>query len=227
VADLSIYGRKELFDELEMVLQEHDSAIRLRKRETDYGDEFVDTEKVIQSLTALMPNDIPVPSADGRRTSSPETVYRVYAYRHRARCLKDFAKIMQDQAAWADAHSYFLDVAWEGWQLYCRLRGEQYFSFLQKVEKDETNGRRVAADGVPDGIVFPMLSAMSRFVVSKNGKRHIDIPKNFPWETLFEMASLQFKGPANHNPNTMGKRADCYIALHGLLTMFFAMTGRP
>src|SRR4029078_2840880 len=61
VADLSIYGRKELFDPIESALRRHDRTITVRKSETDFGDEYLDTEKLIQAITALMPSSIPVP----------------------------------------------------------------------------------------------------------------------------------------------------------------------
>jgi hypothetical protein len=36
---------------------------------------------------------------------------------------------------------------------------------------------------------------------------------------------VQFKTTASHNPQTMGKEADCYVALHGAVEMYFAVTG--
>jgi hypothetical protein len=235
VADLSIYGRQKLFDELEGALQKHDPNIQLRKRETDFdGEKYLDTEKLIQALTALMPAYIDVPSAGSGRARTPETEYRVYAYRHRARCLKDFARIMDEDAwdlekgeNWAPARRFFLDVAWDGWKLYRQLKSEQSFSFLKKVEGEKANGQKiVSADGVPDGIVFPMVSSLSRFINRNKGTWRLSIPKSFPWHVLFTNASNQFKDTAKHNPNTMGKHAGCYIALHGLFDMFFEMKGR-
>jgi hypothetical protein len=235
VADLSIYGRQKLFDDLEKALQKRDSSIRLRKSETQFDEaKFLDTEKLIQALTALMPASVEVPSTKVRKLKTPETVYRVYAYRHRARCLKDFARIMDDEGwdkahgeDWTLARGFFLDIAWDGWQLYRRLKSEQFFSFLKKVEGERNGGRKIVSlEGVPDGIVFPILSALSRFLVHSKGGWKLDIPKTFPWTTLFHNAAVLFKDTADHNPNTMGKHAGCYISLHGLLEMFFAMSAR-
>jgi hypothetical protein len=33
---------------------------------------------------------------------------------------------------------------------------------------------------------------------------------------------MLFKTTANHNPQSMGKDTDCYIALHGVMEMYFA-----
>jgi len=227
VADLSIYGREGRFDELERAMQRVDGSIRLRKRETDFDTSYLDTEKLIQVLTALTPKSILLPSADKRREKSPETTYRVYAYRHRARCLKDFAQVMDRPDVWVDAHKFFLDVACEGWKLYWRLKGEQTFSSLhcvKKAQKPENGKRTVLPDGVPDGIVFPILSALSRFARIQRSGWRLAIPKGFPWETLFNQAAIQEKTTANHNPQTMGKDADCYVALHGAIEMYFAVT---
>jgi hypothetical protein len=91
------------------------------------------------------------------------------------------------------------------------------------VKGETVNNRKmVDSDGVPDGIVFPMLSALSRFMRLKNGHWLLDIPEQFPWSVFFNQAMQQETGPAANNPNTMGKKADCYIALHGALEMFLA-----
>jgi hypothetical protein len=223
VTDLSIYGRMGRFDKLEAAMQEAEPNLKLRKRETDFGDDFLDTEKLIQVLTVLTPKDNTLPSVEKNR-KTPETMLRVYAYRHRSRCLKDFAEVMDDQKKWSDAFRLFLDLAPSAWKLYQRLRGEQAFSILRCVKGEtSTRGKTVTPDGVPDGIVFPMLSALSRFVRVVKGTWRIDVPKNFPWNTLFEQARIQETTTASNNPQTMGKDADCYIALHGAIDMYFAV----
>jgi hypothetical protein len=224
VDDISIYGRHGLFDELETAMKRHDRSIILRKSETDFGEDFLDTEKLVQVLTVLAPETIDFPSAQ-RRGSRIETRYRTYAYRHRSRCLKDFAGVMEDPTRWKDAKRYFLSIAAAAWELYGRLKGEQAFSSLHKVKGEVVAGQKqVASDGVPDGIIFPMLSALSRFVVTTNGRSSIDIPSFFPWATLFTQAEMIFKTTANHNPQTMGKDTDCYVALQGVIEMYFAAT---
>jgi hypothetical protein len=227
VADLSIYGRQGLFDELEGAMKKRDPSVRLRRRETDFSDDFLDTEKLVQALTALMPDCISVPSADQRRAGTPETKYRVYAYRHRARCLKDFAHVMTEPDKWPQAHAFFVGVAWDAWERYSELKSEQSFSRLHHVRGEQNGGQKIVApEGVPDGIVFPMLSALSNFVKPVRSGWKLDVPGTFPWTALYDHAMVLFKSTAGHNPNTMGKQSDCYIALHGLCNMYFAMAGR-
>lgn len=224
VNDISIYGRHGLFEDLEAAMKRYDRKIVLRKSETDFGDEFLDTEKLIQVLTVLAPDQVDFPSAQ-RRVSRIETRYRTYAYRHRSRCLKDFADVMESSDDWKDARQYYLSVAADAWGLYHRLKGEQAFSSLRKVKGEVVAGQKqVTSDGVPDGIVFPMLSALSRFIVTSKGKSSVSIPDYFPWATLFGQAQMIFKTTANHNPQSMGKDTDCYVALHGVIEMYFAAT---
>jgi hypothetical protein len=222
VTNLSIYGRQGRFEELQKAMKQHDPSIVLRTRETDFGSDFLDTEKLIQVLTALAPTDIKLPSAEKRKQKTPETIYRVYAYRHRSRCLTDFADVMDEPKKWPEAHRFFLDVAVDAWRLYKRLKSEQAFSRLICVKGEEAGGRKkVAADGVPDGIVFPMLSALSLFMQEERGHWHLRVPPKFPWQVFFQQAIVQETVTARNNPQTMGKSADCYTALHGLILMFF------
>jgi len=225
VAELSIYGRQGRFDELERAMRRQNSTIKLRKSETDFGDEYLDTEKLVQVITVITPQEILLPSIK-RNKRTPETLLRVYAYRHRSRCLKDFATVMDERTEWADAYQLFLDIAVDAWNLYESLKSEQYFSRLRCVKSEgEVAGRKlVAKDGVPDGIVFPLLSALSRFVRKERGRWKICVPKGFPWETLFRQAYIQETTTAANNPQTMGKDADCYTALHGAIDMYFAVT---
>ena len=87
--------------------------------------------------------------------------------------------VMDDPKRWTAAHKVFLDIAVDGWKLYERLKSEQFFSRLKNVRGDKTNGQKVVTkDGVPDGIVFPMLSGLGRFVrrLTANGRSryHVD-----------------------------------------------------
>jgi len=138
--------------------------------------------------------------------------------------LKDFATVMDEPKSWPDAYQLFLEIAPSAWKLYQRLKGEQAFSILHCVKGETKNGiKTVAPDGVPDGIVFPMLSALSRFVTQTVSGWKIEVPKTFPWRTLFDQARIQETTTAHNNPQTMGKDADCYVALHGAIDMFFAV----
>ncbi len=229
VKSISIYGKQGRFDALQAAINKHDRGVKLRTSESDFDSSFLDTEKLVQVLTALAPSSVALPSADKRRAARPETEYRVYAYRHKSRCLKDFADVMENRRRWAMAHSLFLDIAWDGWLLYKALKREQHFSSLhcvKKLEERTTDGKRmVAEDGVPDGIVFPILSALRGFVNETKKGWKLRIPTHFPLNTLLENARVVEVQTAKGNPQSMGKSADCYITLAGTVDMFFAATG--
>src|SRR4029077_10661654 len=62
VEDISIYGKLGRFDELEKAMQKEDPKIILRKRETDFGEQYLDTEKLIQVISVLAPESVDFPS---------------------------------------------------------------------------------------------------------------------------------------------------------------------
>ena len=207
VTNLSIFGRQGRFNELSAAMKALDPTIKLKTRETDFGDEYLDTERLIQVLTAIAPTEIPLPSAEKRKQKTPETIYRVYAYRHRSRCLADFATVMDKPEKWPLAHQYFLDVAVDAWNLYRRLKGEQAFSPLVCVKGEPVGGKKqVDPDGVPDGIVFPMLSALSRFLGQHKSAWRLKIPPKFPWQTFFQAAILRRPVLLETTPKPWGRR---------------------
>lgn len=230
VQDISIYGTKKLFHALEEEMQKYDASIKLRMSETDFSEEFLDTAKLVQVMTVLAPSDVPLPSTFARNNRKQESPYRTYAYSSRARCLKDFATVMSDEDspdypkdAKKNARKYFLETCWDAWQEYKRLKSEQDFSSLRKVEGEQQAGRKIVADdGVPDGIVFPVLSALSLFVSLRNGKWRLAIPSKFPRSALHHIAKKTFMSAASHNPQTMGKKAECYETMHSAMEMFLA-----
>ena len=128
--------------------------------------------------------------------------------------------VMDDPKRWTAAHKVFLDIAVDGWKLYERLKSEQFFSRLKNVRGDKTNGQKVVTkDGVPDGIVFPMLSALGRFVRKVNGQME---DRDTTWISVGNLIPRRLypreTTTASFNPQTMGRMADCYIALHGQST---------
>jgi len=99
------------------------------------------------------------------------------------------------------------------------------FSRLKNVRGDKTNGQKVVTkDGVPDGIVFPMLSALGRFVRKVNGQME---DRDTTWISVGNLIPRRLypreTTTASFNPQTMGRMADCYIALHGAIDMYFAV----
>jgi hypothetical protein len=218
VLPVSIYGARDFFVDLEKAMRERDSSIRLRSRDTDTGPEFLDTEKVIQVITAMVPPGLKLPRAV-KGKGGPDGI-RVYAYAQKATCLKDFAEIIQDQAEYAEAKQFFEDVACDAWKIYKDLRSYQGFSAIQTVTK---KAGHVVADGVPAGIVFPILSALGKLAVKDSrGRWSLQIPNDFDLDDLCKQAKTTYfkPGPGQSNPNVMGKELACYLNLHAIVDAY-------
>ncbi|MCK6442246.1 AIPR family protein [Elstera cyanobacteriorum] len=94
VRAISIAGRRGQLDQLEIEMQKHDSKIKLRKSETDLtqDDEFLDTEKLIQVIFALLPEEILA------KLNIIDPSNKVFAYSQKTRCLKLYQKIVEDES---------------------------------------------------------------------------------------------------------------------------------
>lgn len=204
VAAISIAGRLGQFDDLEKRLKSHDSSVKLKRSETDRSSDFLDSEKLIQVLTALIPNEL-----WPRKEESPN---KAVAYNGKSQCLKQFSDI-HEKAANGDTraselYQFFLDVAVDAWVLYRNWKTHQAFrgSGLRAIERDET-GRVL---DVPDGIIFPILAAHSVFMVKATNGWQLAIPVGLDDDDLAKIAKVAYMEISGSNPGTMGKSRACY-----------------
>jgi hypothetical protein len=218
---VSTYGAKGLFNDLEKAMQRYDPKIRLKMSETDVGEEFIDTEKLIQIITVIVPDGVKMPRDD----SPPNSGVRAYAFSQKAVCLKDYSVIMQD-AKYADARRFFLDVAYDAWRIFDDLRQDQNFSVFREkkagkaikrspVKKDKS-GKVL---DVALGVIFPVMSALGKFA-RKNAKEQwvFQVPDDFDMADLINSAELTFS--TKQDPAKMGKESDCYLALHPIVSAY-------
>jgi hypothetical protein len=223
VRAISIAGRRGQLDELEAAVQRVIPGAKLRKSETDLAvdDEFLDTEKLIQVLFALMPTTL---------FDHLEMDAKVFSYSQKTRCLKLFQRIVEGrhENENLDAiYAYFLDMAGHAWELYEKWKTHPRFrgTRLRSIEREDGE---VAS--VPDGIVFPILSAMSMFV--KRCRRRLLKPQRdlvywamrpvaqFDEQELIDAAAQVYMEIADHNPQTMGKSKACYSALQRITAIY-------
>lgn len=219
VLPVSTYGARGVFDDLEKAMQRRDASVKLRKSETDVGDSYLDTEKLIQVVTAMIPAGVAMPRT-GKGKGNNEGI-RVYAYSQKSTCLKDFAEIVKSATKYSEAKRFYEDVAYDALAIYKNLRGYQGFSSLHSVTK--TANGRVAEEGVPAGIVFPILSALGKFAVQcSDGSWQFQIPSDFDLDDLCKQAKATYTipGPGQSNPQTMGKELACYLNLHALVDAY-------
>jgi AIPR protein len=219
VASLSIAGRKGVLDGLENRLQSVIPDFSLKKSETDRSDSFYDTEKLLQVITALIPSEIwPKP----KEKDDPK---KVYTYSMKAKCLKDFQEIF-DKAQNEDdnakkLYDFYLDIAPQALKLYSQWKTHQGFcgTGLRAIQREGG-----AIIEVPDGIIFPIIAAMSAFVWKKNGKWGIHPPTKFSDSEIIHAAKAQYQNVAHSNPWNMGKSQSIYSSLFQITSIFRKLT---
>jgi hypothetical protein len=208
VRPISIAGRRGQLDELELAVQNDIPGAKLRKSETDITAEYIDTEKLIQVIFALMPGSL-LKSFDEDGDASN----KIFTYSQKNRCLKLFQRLVdvsgKDRES-PDVYQYFLDISGQAWKLYRRWKSHPGFPESRLPLYERENGE-VAV--VPDGILFPILSAFAAFVDRPGGKWEIIIPEVFDENELIDAAAQAYIEIASRNPQTMGKSKACYSTL--------------
>jgi hypothetical protein len=221
VRPISIAGRRGQLDELEVAVQKTIPGAKLRKSETDVVDgEYLDTEKLIQVMFALIPGAL-LKSLDGDGDASN----KVFTYSQKTRCLKLFQRLVdasREDSESFDVYQYFLDIAGQAWKLYERWKSHPGFRRTRLPSFERENGQGAE---VPDGIIFPVLSGFSAFVDRSDKKWEITIPDVFDENELIEAAAQAYMEIASRNPQTMGKSKACYSTLLRLTTIY-ARLGR-
>jgi hypothetical protein len=214
---LTMAGAREYFDELDQSFRKIHKSLQLTKKETDVGEEFVDTGKLLQILWLLCPSDL---LNLGTRSIGEA---RLKSYKNRNYCLVDFENDVlnknrpdgdkdKDPKA-VERYKCFVDLAGVAWREYLRWQQHSAWSgkrlYGSKQIKRLKNGHVVA-----DGVVFPILAAMSEFVKkdSKTGRWSIEVPNIFEDEAMIDAAREQLSD-YNGNPMLMARSPGVYSAL--------------
>src|SRR6266404_5095667 len=125
---------------------------------TNIEDKYVDTRLLLQILWAMMPQEL---APDHRRTMEA----RMRAYKNAAYCLQDFMEIYDHRAdkATAARYQYFIDMAGTAWTEYERWKKLELWNDKHLLERlrQAVRGEDGTIKEVSDGIVFPILSALS------------------------------------------------------------------
>jgi hypothetical protein len=214
VMSVSIAGRLGQLDELEAALQKHKPHLKLQKSETELLDDYLRTERLLQVITALTP---PALWLNEKERENPN---KVYAYSQRARCLKEFRAMYerQDNPAhpehkkYKDLYKFYLDIVSEAQDLYDKWKTHQGFTGtrLRAIKRD---GQGRSIEEVPDGIIFPILAALSAFATKTRGAWKIVPPPTFKDADVIRAAASAYQNMADSNPNVMGKSKACYFHL--------------
>ena len=223
VRAISIAGRRGQLDALENSLKKSYPDAQLRKSESDIitNGDFTDTEKLIQVIFALMPSNV-LHQLDKSLDGS-----KVFAYSQKTRCLKLFTKIYDRQAdkEYQEIYSFFLDVAGAAWEIYLKWKVHPEFrgTRLRSIERE---GGKII--DVPDGIVFPILGAMSAFFIKSGSNWKFRPPSQFDESELIEAAASVYIEIASSSPQLMGKSKACYTTLLRLTSVYARLSSaRP
>jgi len=219
VRAISIAGRRGQLDSLEEAIQRKYPDVKLRKTETDIvGDgTYLDTEKLIQVIMALMPDEL------FARLDVSDS--KVFTYSKKARCLKIFQRIVDEgDSALVDVYRYCLDIAPTAWELYEKWKANNgfYGSRLKSIIRD---GRDIVE--IPDGIIFPIIASLAAFVTKPKRMWSFNPPEQFDEDLLIRTAVQAYKEIADSNPQTMGKSKACYTTLSTVTSIYasFAAQG--
>jgi hypothetical protein len=230
VMTVSIVGRKGQLDELEAALRKQLPDLKLRKSETKISrtlslqEDYVFTEKLLQVITALTPDELWMGSGE------PGTPNKAYTYSAKAKCLRDFQKVYvsahdpkaEDHVRAAELYQFYLDIAAQAIELYERWKMHQGFAGT-RLHSIKRNGTEIAE--VPDGIVFPILAALAKFAKRTELGWRIVPPAQFEDGELIKAAKTTYQFTARSNPNAMGKNNACYVALYQLTGVYKRLMG--
>lgn len=223
VMSVSIAGRLGQLEELEKSVQKVYPQYKLRQSETQLSDDYIATERLIQVITALTPEELwPKPG----ETDNPN---KTYTYAMKTKCLKDFQNVFRkakdetdpEHEKYRKLYQFYLDIApqayalHEKWKTHPGFRGTR----LRSIERE---GRIIKE--IPDGIIFPILAALSAFAKKTADGWRIEPPLMFSDEDIITAAVTVYQEIADRNPQTMGKNKACYSQLYQLTSLYKRLT---
>ncbi len=225
VRAISIAGRRGQLDELEAAVQKGFPDAKLRKSETDLtaDGQFLDTEKLIQTIFAILPlSMMKLVDPQGDPTN------KVFTYSQKTRCLKLFQRLVDDGPR--EVYQCCLDLAPVAWRLYQHWKAHQGFKGTRIRSIERSDGVIVE---IPDGVIFPIIAAHAPFIVSVEYRTDSNLD-GLKWDfhkpiemtdvELIEAAKQAYMEIAGHNPQTMGKSKACYSALITITTIYAKLT---
>lgn len=216
VMAISIIGRLGQLDELEKSIQKRRPDIKLRMSETQLSDDYIDTEKLLQVLIALIPPQL------WPTESEQDDPNKVFAYSQKTKCLKFFQDIHvqatehQDETSLA-LYKFFLDIAPTAYDLYHQWKSHQGFQGT-RIWSIQRDGREIV--DIPDGIIFPILASLSAFMKKSGKSWKYSPPEKFNDEEIVKVAKQAYQQIAKSNPQTMGKTKACYSMIYQITSLY-------
>lgn len=217
VKEVSQAGARGYLDDLADAIAKELKNEKLQMSETD--SEGLSAQAVLQWCRALMPAELE--AAEVKAHNMP--------YKQAGKCLKDFGEWARDRKADAGAqrrYDFTIQIAvaaikeYRYWEIHSAWNGHH----LHEKSKSSTGGPapkggrpvRRGPDGkinwVAPGLLFPIMSALSAFVVEKDGKWVIDKPSLFDPAQMIDRAVKQYRA-LDRQVAYMGRSEAAYDAL--------------
>lgn len=216
IQDISQAGKRGYFKDIASAFSKKFPNLKLALSETDIGEEYVDTRMLLQVLWAMIPKSLMPPG----RTSIEA---RMRAYKNAASCLTDFETMFLEREtdpAQAARYAYFVDMAGEAWGAYKKWSSHPEWAKRYLREDIKQIKRKDGHHVVADGLIFPILAALSHFVFfdEEDERWELRVPKVFRDEDMAEAARRQLKQHAGR-PVYMGRSGAAYEGLMLLTEM--------
>jgi hypothetical protein len=216
IEGISIAGKHGYFEDLDAAFKKIHPELELARSETNVEEKYVDTRLLLQVLWALMPEEL----APTHRRSMEA---RMRAYKNAAFCLQDFMEIADARKTDKESaarYAYFVDMAGYAWSEYERWKSHKNWNdkWLLERLKQAVRGDDGIIKEISDGIVFPILSALSRFVKQRGGHWRVVYPRVFADEDMLIAARRQLS-QCGGRPMLMGRSGAAYEALMTLTEM--------
>lgn len=219
VASISIAGRRGQLNELQRALRKEDPAAKLQKKETQLSEDYVQTERLLQVITALIPAEL------WPKANESDNPNKVYTYSMKAKCLKEFQDIFikahdpkhTDHKAARELYQFYLDIAPQALELYEKWKSHQGFAGtgIRSITRDQ---REIVE--VPDGIIFPIIASLAAFAKRTDKGWRIAPPSSFRDAEIIRAAKSVYQNMASSNPWLMGKNQACYFALNQITSIY-------
>lgn len=217
VKSVSQAGARGYLDDLREAIEAGLPGETLQMNETDT--EGLSAQAVLQWCRTLMPADLEPSGAKAHNMP----------YKQAGKCLKDFGEWAQTRKTEPDAnrrYEFTVQIAvaaikeyrdweshpaWNGHRLHEKSRGTNGGS-APKGGRPVRRGHDGKISWVAPGLLFPIMSAISAFVVQKNGKWTIEKPSLFDPAQMIERAVKQYRA-LDRQVAYMGRSEAAYDAL--------------
>ena len=213
VRSISQAGARGHLDDLQRSIQADFPFVQIRRTETEDSDDVSDTRRILQHTRLLMPRDV---------ASNDSASEKLRPYKNPEQCLTDFSEWYETKSTNADSlkrYQFMVAMAPTAIREYEYWESHDAWNGLRLWEDTKKGGRACKRDPstkrivwVSRGIIFPIMGAMSEFVVKEKSGWTLKKPSVFRPEDMIEEAVKQFRGH-NSDPMLMGRSVAAYDAL--------------